>query len=112
MGWRPISPEPGLITPKMPSTSTDGKEGWSDQMLAEEEARKAFKSSALITRSPRKKVIPLSLRIPDAPKKATARPMIEENEENDEPSTPTQPGPDPATTRQPNPSNLPVQSKH
>jgi hypothetical protein len=65
-------------------------------MLAEEEARKAFKSSAMITRSPRKKVIPPSLRIPDAPKKMTARPTIKENEEN-EPSTPTRPSPNPAT---------------
>ena len=72
----------------MPSTTTDGKEGWSDQMLAEEEARQAFKSSGRTTRSPNKKAALPSLRIPAAPKKPTVRSTIEENE-NDEPGTPS-----------------------
>ena len=70
----------------MPSTTTDGKEAWSDRMQDEEEARQAFKSSGIIMRSPKKKAALPNPRIPAAPKKSTARPMIEEN---DEPSTPS-----------------------
>ena len=80
----------------MPSTPTDGKEDWSDQMQAEEEARKArdvFKSSTMMLRSPRKRIMAPT---PPAPKKSKARLTIEETEENDEPSTPTRSSPRPA----------------
>src|SRR5436190_11462438 len=74
----------------MPSTPTDGKEDWSDQMQAEEEARDVFKSSTMLVRSPRKRIVAPT---PPAPKKLKARLTIEETEENDEPSTPTHPSP-------------------
>src|SRR5436189_590245 len=80
----------------MPSTPTDGKEDWSDQMQAEEEAREArdaFKSSTMMLRSSRKRIVAPT---PPAPKKSKARLTIEETEENDEPSTPTRPSPRPA----------------
>ena len=70
----------------MPSTTTDTKEGWSDQMLAKEEAQQAFKSSGRTTRSSNKKATLPSLRIPAAPKKSTVRLTFEEK---DEPSTPS-----------------------
>jgi hypothetical protein len=54
-------------------------------MQDEEEARQAFKPSGMTTRSPKKKAVAPSLRIPAAPKKSTVRSTIEEN---DEPSTP------------------------
>jgi hypothetical protein len=55
-------------------------------MLAEEEARQAFKSSGKTTRSPNKKVVLPSIKIPAAPKKSIVRSTFEEN---DEPSTPS-----------------------
>jgi len=81
---------------KMSSTSTDGKEDWSDQTQAEEEAREAFKSSTRMLRSPRKRI---EAPIPTTPKKSKVRPTIEEIEEieeNDEPSKPTRSSPRPA----------------
>jgi hypothetical protein len=76
----------------MSPTSTDGKEDWSNQMQAEEEARKAFKSSTMMLRSPRKRS---EVPIPTAPKKLKTSLTIKETEENDEPSTPTRPSPRP-----------------